>query len=295
MSAVRARLPDGRAHFQHGPIDLVIAADGDGAAVARALELAWRRFVPLLGELVAELPRLRRCAEPHDRPSGAVAARMHAAVLPFRPRFVTPMAAVAGAVADEILDCLRLPGVLRASVNNGGDIALHLAPGAPEYAIGVAPDRGGERGRASARIALPADAPWRGVATSGWRGRSLSLGIADSVTVIGLDAARADAAATMIANAVDVEAPGIRRAPASSLRDDSDLGELAATVEVLPLAEEAVRCALDAGSAEARRCVERGLAGGVLIGLQGRWRAIGDGLAGRGAVGAGARRRPVAA
>ena len=300
-SAVRARLPDGRVHFQHGPIDLMIAVEGEADAVADALERAWCSFVPLLGELVAELPRLRRRAEPDDPPSGAVAVRMHAAVLPFRPRFVTPMAAVAGAVADEIVGRLSGPGIVRASVNNGGDIALHLAPDAPEYAIGVALDRAGDRSTAPRRIALPAvlrlpaDAPWRGVATSGWRGRSLSLGIADSVTVIGLDAARADAAATMIANAVDVEAPGIRRAPASSLRDDSDLGELAATVEVLPLAEEAVRCALDAGSAEARRCVERGLAGGVLIGLQGRWRAIGDGLAGRGAVGAGARRRPVAA
>jgi ApbE superfamily uncharacterized protein (UPF0280 family) len=301
MSAIRARLPDGRVHFQHGPIDLVIALDGEAAAVAGALERAWRRFVPLLGELVAELPRLRRCAERDAPPSGAVAARMHAAVLPFRPRFVTPMAAVAGAVADEIVGCLRAPGIVRASVNNGGDIALHLAEGAPAYAIGVALDRGGERSAAPRRtvlpavLRLPADAPWRGVATSGWRGRSLSLGIADSVTVIAADGARADAAATMIANAVDVEVPGIRRAPASSLRDDSDLGERAATVDVPPLPDAAVRHALDAGEAEARRCVDGGLVGAALIGLQGRWRVVGDAVAAGRELDPPARRRPIAA
>jgi ApbE superfamily uncharacterized protein (UPF0280 family) len=288
MSASRARLPDGRVHFQHGPIDLVIALDGEPAAVADAIARAWRRFEPLLGELVAELPLLRRCAEPHAAPAGAVAARMHAAVLPFRPRFVTPMAAVAGAVADEILGCLRAPGIARACVNNGGDIALYLAPGAPAYAIGVALDRRGARDRRDARdprdpvvsmsaaLRVAANAPWRGVATSGWRGRSLSLGIADSVTVLAADGARADAAATMIANAVDVDAPGIVRASASSLRDGSDLGDIPATVEVPALSDDAVRRALDAGEAEARRCVARGLAGGALIALQGRWRAVGD-------------------
>jgi hypothetical protein len=307
MSAVRARLPDGRVHFQHGPIDLVIALDGDPAAVADGIERAWRRFVPLLGELVAELPLLRRCAEPGAVPAGAVAARMHAAVLPFRPRFVTPMAAVAGAVADEILGCLRGPGVDRACVNNGGDIALHLAAGAPPYAIGVALERRGAAGPGARAPSLPATlriaagAPWRGVATSGWRGRSLSLGIADSVTVLAADGACADAAATMIANAVDVDAPGIRRAPARSLRDDSDLGGLAATVDVPALSEDCVRRALDAGEREARRCVDGGLAGAALIGLQGRWRVVGDPLQGAGTIDAtgarreGARRTVIAA
>ena len=272
MSAVRARLADGRLHFQHGPIDLVIAVDAEPAAAAAAVERAWRRFEGLLGELVGELPLLRRCAETSAPPEGPVARRMHAAVLAFRPAFVTPMAAVAGAVADEIVGCLRGPGVRRASVNNGGDIALHLAPGAVDYTVGVAIDR---------PLALPAALrirardPWRGVATSGWRGRSLSLGIADAVTVVAHDGARADAAATMIANAVDAPDPSIRRAPAGSLRDDSDLGPRLATVAVLPLPDAVVAHALDAGEALARTCVADGRIAAALIALQGRWRAVG--------------------
>jgi uncharacterized protein len=207
-------------------------------------------------------------------------------VLPFRPRFVTPMAAVAGAVADTVVACLVAPGVRRAHVNNGGDVALWLAPEAPDYTIGVALDRRGELGHGTvagrARVDLPAsltvraDAPWRGIATSGWRGRSLSLGIADSVTVLARDGAGADAAATMIANAVDIDHASIRRAPALGLRDNSDLGERLATVAVPALPEDAVRRALDAGEAEARRCVDAGLVGAALIALQGRWRAVGD-------------------
>jgi ApbE superfamily uncharacterized protein (UPF0280 family) len=293
MSAHRARLPDGRVFFQHGPIDLVIAIDGEPHAVAAALERAWRRFEPLLGELVAELACLRRCAEPQDLPRCEVARRMHAAVLAYRPRFVTPMAAVAGAVADAIVACLAAPGVRRASVNNGGDIALWLAPDAPAYSIGVALDRrsalqqapGGGAGsdrpawpavEMPASLSVAAGDPWRGVATSGWRGRSLSLGIADSVTVLAADGARADAAATMIANAVDVVFPAIRRAPASSLRDGSDLGERLATVDVPALPDDAVYRALEAGCDEARRCVNAGLVGAVLLALQGRWRAVGE-------------------
>jgi ApbE superfamily uncharacterized protein (UPF0280 family) len=305
MSAHRAWLPDGRVHFQHGPIDLVIGIDGAPQAVAAALERAWRRFEPLLGELVAELACLRRCAEPWDLPRGEVARPMHAAVLPYRPRFVTPMAAVAGAVADAIVACLAAPGVRRACVNNGGDLALWLALDAPDYVLGVALDRRGDRpcalsgpdGRGaeagasrnrdlviSARPAverpasfrISAAAPWRGVATSGWRGRSLSLGIADSVTVLAADGACADAAATMIANAVDVVHPAIRRAPAASLRDGSDLGERLATVDVPALPDDAVCRALEAGCAEARRCIDAGLVGAALLALQGRWRAVGD-------------------
>jgi ApbE superfamily uncharacterized protein (UPF0280 family) len=282
VTAARAILPGGRLHLQHGPIDLVVGADGDPVAVAGAFEAAWRRFEPLLGELVAELPLLRRCAEPGQVPRGAVARAMHAAVLPFRPAFVTPMAAVAGAVADAVVACLRVPGVTRAYVNNGGDIAVHLADGARPYDVGVALDRGGARAPHPRAVELPATLrlaaamPWRGLATSGWRGRSLSLGIADSVTVVATDAARADAAATLVANAVDVVHPAIVRAPANRLRDDSDLGERLATVEVPPLPAAAVAAALRAGEAQARRCIADGRAAAVLLSLQGQWRIVGE-------------------
>ena len=200
-----ALLPDGkRLHLQDGPIDLVIEAKGGEAEVRAAYEAAARRFTGLLDELCGELVELRQPADPvRCKLKGVVARRMHAAVAPFAAdHFITPMAAVAGSVAEEILgamlDAARLD---RAYVNNGGDIALHLT-GGEQFTVGLMdrPDRHG----LMRTIDIEADDPARGIATSGRHGRSFSLGIADAVTVLARTASQADAAATIIANAVDL-------------------------------------------------------------------------------------------
>ncbi|RYI86597.1 MAG: UPF0280 family protein, partial [Acetobacteraceae bacterium] len=132
MAAALALLPDGRLHLQEGPIDLVIGLEGTRAAIAEAAAKATARFEGLLAGLVAELPLLRQPLGA-DRPAlrGAVARRMADAVWPFRAGFITPMAAVAGAVAEEVLAALAgTRGLTAAHVNNGGDIAVYLAPGA---------------------------------------------------------------------------------------------------------------------------------------------------------------------
>jgi len=277
MTARRSRLSDGRWHFQHGPIDLVIQADGDTAALAEAHAHAWSRFETILDELVAELPRLKRPVDARDRPRGDVARRMADACLPHAGRFITPMAAVAGAVADTIVASYRRDGVRRASINNGGDIAIHLAPG-QSFRIGLVADlasfdASAWNGSVAADATFEVDAsmPVRGIATSGWRGRSFSLGIADSVTVLARTAAEADAAATMIANAVDVDDPRILRAPASSRKDDSDLGDRLVTVGVPTLSATLVDRALAAGLAHAQALRSRALIEGCILACQGRY------------------------
>lgn len=249
MSHVRmgARLlADGRLHLSDGPIDLVIGAEG---AVRTAYRAAIGRFETVLDELCAELALLRRPVQ-HE-PAGAVARRMCAAARRHEG-FITPMAAVAGAVADTILATMVEAAPLeRAFVNNGGDIALYLSPGR-QYAAAMVdrPDRPALSGIATIR----AEDGVRGIATSGWRGRSFSLGIADAVTVLAADAATADACATVVANAVDL--PGhasIRRQAAASLQPDSDLGERLVTVGVGALSAAEIAAALERGVAVARR------------------------------------------
>ncbi len=248
---VAATTADGsRLHLQHGPIDLIIEAFGDAREVAEAYRRAWARFQPLLDELVDELPALRRPLSAGE-PSGRVARRMAAAVRPFSGRFVTPMAAVAGAVADEICAEMTSCDLRKAYVNDGGDIALLLTPG-ESFDVGLVPvpHRPSLLGKATVR----AGDPVRGVATSGRHGRSFSMGIADAVTVLACDAARADAAATIVANAVDL--PGhaaVRRVPAAELDPDSDLGDRLVTVDVGSLTAAEVDAALAAGIAEAER------------------------------------------
>lgn len=284
MRAQRNLLDGDRWHFSHGPIDALISAEGDADAVAVAHRDAWLRFEGLLDELVAELPLLRRPVTA-DGPSGSalrgpVARRMWNACAPFAAtQFVTPMAAVAGAVAQELIACYERSGIERAWVNNGGDIALHLAPGQSarvglfadlaRFDVGcIAPVE------TDAQFTVDASHPVRGIATSGWRGRSFSLGIADSVTVLAATAAQADAAATVIANAVNVVDAAIRRLPASECKDDSDLGDLLVTVDVPVLPPDTVRRALDAGAACARALQQGGHVWAVALVCQGQWRRI---------------------
>jgi uncharacterized protein len=263
--AVAALLPDGRLHLQHGPIDILAEAFGAEGSVRDGYARAAARFATVLEELVAELPALRSEGAPVN---GRIARRMAAAVAPYRPTFVTPMAAVAGAVAEEVLAALIGPGIWRAYANNGGDIAVWLGPG--ESLTAALAVTGGID-----RVTLRAKDLARGIATSGWRGRSLSLGIADAVTVLARTAAMADAAATMIANAVDVGAPGIVRRPAGEVQSDSDLGDRLVTCEVPLLAPDARARALEAGLTAAESFRARGLIDGAALFLQGDIRMTG--------------------
>ena len=274
MQAQRKPMDAQRWHFQHGPIDLVISADGDAAALASAHAAAWQRFEQVLPELVQELPLLRQAvsSKATDCPlKGPVARRMWQACRPYAMDFITPMAAVAGSVAQEIIACYQRPGIARAWVNNGGDIAMHLTPG-QSLKVGLYADIARldvaqlqDQLLLDGQFSVEAAMPVRGVATSGWRGRSFSMGIADSVTVLARTAAQADAAATVIANAVNVNDARVQRAPAASLKDDSDLGQRLVTINVPPLPPALVLQALQAGLATARALQSEGLIDSALL------------------------------
>ncbi len=253
-------LPDGqRLHLHHGPIDLIIEANGAGldAAYQRAI----KRFKTILEELVAELPDLRAQGQPNRKFMSPVAQRMQKAIAPYCDEFVTPMAAVAGAVADNVLKYIcDGPDVDKAYVNNGGDIAFHLTPG-NHMTVALASISGGQ-------ATVTASDSYRGIATSGWRGRSMSLGIADAVTVIARTAASADVAATMIANAVDLpDCSAISRTPAAELYPESDLGDRLVTTDVGELSTTQVEQALKSGRSLAEQLLKRDLIGAVCLQL----------------------------
>ncbi len=267
-------LPDGRRlHLQDGPIDLIIEAFSTEEARRAAYAAAVSRFRGLLDELCDELPLLRKPVDP-DRCllQGPVARRMHAAVAPFAAdSFITPMAAVAGAVAEEILDAMtKAANLAKAYVNNGGDIALHLSSH-ESFTIGLInrPDCPSMFGRA---VLNSADGI-AGIATSGWLGRSFSLGIADAVTILAATASMADAAATIVANEVDLPGhPAILRVPAQEIQQDSDLGRRLVTRDVGPLEPAEIHEALERGVNCTNRLMARGLIKAAAIHLQGQTR-----------------------
>jgi ApbE superfamily uncharacterized protein (UPF0280 family) len=280
--------------MQDGPIDLIVEAFAAAAEVETAYRAAAARFVNVLDELCGELSLLRQPArEDGPRPEGVVARRMVEAVLPYAAKhFITPMAAVAGAVAEEILLAMTSAATLsRAYVNDGGDVALHLTPG-EKFVTGMVeysdarPDPALRNARNVGHsfltnlfgsTTIDFEQTIRGIATSGWPGRSFSLGIADAVTVLADTAAMADAAATIIANAVDLPGhPAIGRVTACELAPDSDLGERLVTQAVGELSLGEICEALAHGTCEAEALCAQGLVRAAAINLQGEIRIVGS-------------------
>ncbi|MDE0790530.1 MAG: UPF0280 family protein [Woeseiaceae bacterium] len=282
--AVQSRLPaqvqqvmlsGNRLHLQHGPINLVIKAIGSTAGVQQAYALAAQRMEGMLQGLVDNLSLLRSplFIADNTKINDATSQRMVSTVRQFRDCFVTPMAAVAGAVADEVLAAMKnADGLDSVFVNNGGDIALHLEPG-QKMRIGIVPFLSTATLGASVEIA--GEDGVCGIATSGWDGHSMSLGIADAVTVLAKNAAIADTVATLIANKVDCDAECIDRSRALDIDPDSDLGERLVTVNVGALHKKAIDDALDRGAKFARTLIKKCELYGVFIYLQGHSRSLG--------------------
>jgi ApbE superfamily uncharacterized protein (UPF0280 family) len=260
-----------RLHLQHGPIDLIIGADGERHA---AFIEAQRTFGPILAELAGDLINLKaQLTLDVDLPIGETALRMHKAALPFVDVFLSRMICVAGAVADTVLAGMISQNIHRAYVNNGGDIALFLKPGF-SFDMAIADQEGTRLGT----ISVDANDGVGGIATSGRHGRSLSLGIADAVTVLAKDAATADAAATLIANAVDLpDSDAIDRMIATEIDPNSDLGQRNVVVKCRKLRDAEIRRALESGFKEAQRYKSEGKIIDAALFLQGRSMILGDG------------------
>jgi ApbE superfamily uncharacterized protein (UPF0280 family) len=275
LAPTSAVLQDGRRHFQHGPIDIIAYAEGEAQAVRQAHDAAWKRFKNVLNELTSELVALRQPVGEHCALQGTIAQTMWQACHACTEEFITPMAAVAGAVAQALIDSYRLSGIDRAWVNNGGDIAVYLREG-HSLKIGLFADLSclnEEMLQAGISVngffEITPQSGVRGVATSGWRGRSHSLGLADSVTALAATAAIADAAATVIANAVNVQDPRIVRVPANSLKDDADLGDILVTVDVPELSQTQIHDAMQHGLTQALLLKNKGLIISAVITCQG--------------------------
>ncbi len=267
MNPIAQLMRDGqRLHLQHGPSDLIVWAEGARDDAYRA---ASKRFATIIAEIVEELAVLREMLSPlSKRPNGAVARRMHDVCMPFASAsYLTRMAAVAGGVADEVLVAMTSNAdITRAYVSNGGDIALYLAPG-NSFRTAMKTHDGADLGR----VEIMSEDGIGGIATSGRHGRSLSMGIADSVTVLAPNAAGADVAATLVANAVDLPGhPAIIRRAACDVDDNSDLADLPVVTGCGQLgAQDCVR-ALNAGCRRAQSFQSQGLVTSAALFLQGR-------------------------
>jgi len=263
-----ADTPGGATVAQCGPMHLVIQAWRSGRPLRDLAHQAASqsfRFLESVARMRATLSR------PHPQisapPADVLAGRMVRSVKAVGDPDLTPMAAVAGTIADAVADWIFQHEATKVIVDNGGDIAIRLAAG-ETASVGIRPRL--DSPRISHVLALDAVAPAWGVTTSGLGGRSFTRGIASAVTVLARTASAADAASTAIANACCVKDRRIIQMPADQLDPDSDLADMPVTVNFSPLSSRKLATALESARSKAVELARRGLIVGCLIFLQGK-------------------------
>ena len=195
-------------------------------------------------------------------PENDLAQRMIESVRAIGDIDLTPMAAVAGTLADAVADWLFIRGSSKVVVDNGGDIAIRLAAG-ETVTVGIRPQI--NRFDISHIAQLDDRRPSWGVTTSGLGGRSFTRGIASAVTVLAASASVADAAATAIANACFVRDKNIRQAPAEQIDPNTDLAGKMVTISIGKLTGDKRKVAQINALQRAEDLVACGVIAGALI------------------------------
>lgn len=256
----------GRVSLDFGPIQMTIKALAGSSPLTGAAQQAAEYAVQVLYELAAHQ---KTAASPQLAIRGGndwpeVLKRMLAAVQRTGDITLTPMAAVAGTIADLTADWLQARGATKAIVNNGGDIALRLACG-QKTAVGVAPAIGR---RPTHKLVLADIRGIGGVATSGLGGRSFTKGIATAAIVAADTAAIADACATSLGNATYVGHPAVKLARAEQLDPNTDIWGHQVVTAVGLLPPPVVEAALMNGRSRATELYDQGIIAGAAVFVQ---------------------------
>jgi len=262
-------LAPGKLMVDYGPISMVIEAYRNGKPLDEAIRAGGQIAVLKLQELtgVLEIAKTPVSLLESQKDYPPVLLRMIEAVKATGEPDATPMAAVAGTIADEVLYTLVNYGATRAVVNNGGDIAIHVGA-EKSVRVGVISDF--STGRVSHCLELNKQHQVGGIATSGMGGRSFTKGIASAVVVLAETAARADACATMLANAVNADHPEIIRTRAELIDPQTDIKGQQVTLRVGKIDDYTIDRALQSGQLKFYQYLERGLLRGVIMSVQDR-------------------------
>jgi len=196
-----------------------------------------------------------------------LALKMVASIRAVGDEDLTPMAAVAGTIADAVADFLFERGMTRVLVDNGGDVAVRCCDGEP-VSVGIRPQVD-SKSITHAMVLGPERTAW-GIATSGLGGRSLTRGVLDAATVVAADASLADAAATAVANASYVEDSAVVQAAAEAIDPRTDIAGLRVTASVGPLPEEKKNQAVVQAIRRAEKLIDDNIVLGAFVACQGR-------------------------
>ncbi|SMB93370.1 hypothetical protein SAMN00808754_0845 [Thermanaeromonas toyohensis ToBE] len=269
-----------RCFIDCGPVQMSVLAERQGRPLSPNLwDEVEGRIKRCLASLKHYLPEARKPwpkAQP-QRKWPKILQIMFEAVRATGDPTLTSMAAVAGSFAWVVREFLVEEGATKVLINNGGDIALYLAQG-ESTRVGIVPRLGL---KPTHYIEVKDSDGIGGIATSGFGGRSFTLGIADAAVAIASTAPLADALATILGNAVNAEHPEIKRKPARELDPASDLGSLPVTTWVGNLPLSIVEEALEKGYQKAIELYHKSLLKGAVLILKGIVRQLPEGVAHR--------------
>lgn len=254
---------------QHGPLSLRIRARSDGSTDTVAAEEAAKAALGALEELA---PQRLMLATPawRLRPSpgwSRVLRLMVDAAVQTGDHTLTPMAAVAGSIAQVALEAGARVGVGTMIVENGGDIALMVAPG-DSVRIGVAESI--ERRRPTHVVTIDSSSGIGGICTSGLGGRSFTQGVAEAAVAVSRTAALADACATVLGNATNVTHPAVEQRRARDLDPTTDIPDLLVTTRVGSLPHDVVSRSLEQAASAGRLLLAGGALQGAIVRVCGR-------------------------
>lgn len=260
-------LGDGTVLVECGPMRMFVEASVWGTRRPDLSKVAAEAAIGFLEEAARARPLLAVPALKLEDPGmGTLPSSMWKAARLIGDGDLTPMAAVAGTIANAVADFLQNLGADRVIVNNGGDVAFRLRNG-ESLSIGIRPNI--TSGEVSHRLRVTPDMRIGGAATSGLGGRSFTRGVASAVTVFASSCASADAAATAVANATYIPSAAVLRLPAESVDPATDLKGLDVTGFVGELTQSEIRTALDQGLAKAEALVERNIIHSACIFVKG--------------------------
>lgn len=250
-----------------GPASLVIQGTKSGSPWQCEEKRVVEKVKLIMAQIADLLPVLKQRAYriTNTRYMPYVPKMMVEAVKSVDESTLTPMAAVAGAVADALKEFLNHEGIETLSVNNGGDISVFNSTDRT-LTIDIGDIRNSKGPQRMLSVRGLTD---YGVATSGLGGRSLTLGLADTVTVVAPTAALADAAATFVCNHTNTMSDKVRRIRAVEVDPLTDIPDEMVTIQVNQLTREDRNKALQNGLTVASNLQKSRLIYGSVIVLQG--------------------------
>ena len=228
-----------------GPVSVVVNGEKDGMPFEFDRFRVEEKIRSILEEIKEYLPVLKQKAHKikNTNHMSYVPRKMVDAVKVIDEVSLTPMAAVAGSIADALKEFLKNEWLDLISVNNGGDISIFNKNGR-ELKIDIGDIHTGESSPHLLSIEQITD---YGLATSGFGGRSFTLGLADSVTVIATTGALADAAATFICNCTNTETDQVIRRKASEIDPLTDIPDYEVTIKINDLSNFDIMKSLENG------------------------------------------------